>query len=57
MLNFYDTYSKLVKPYTTTERERHSFPTGANNFSTAVDELKTHASSRTYAVGEHLSKQ
>jgi len=57
MLNLYDTYSKLVEPYTTTEREGNSFSTGANDFSNAVDELKTHASSRVYAVSEYLSKQ
>ena len=53
----YDTYSALVEPYATTEIAGYSFLNGANDFYSAVSELKAHASSRDTAVDTYLSEQ
>lgn len=57
MQNLYETYSQLIEPWATTERQGFSFLQGANDFSNAIDLLKTHASSRTDAVSEYLGGQ
>lgn len=53
----YDTYSTLVEPYATTEREGLSFLDGADEFYSAIAELKEHASSRSEAVDTYLGGQ
>lgn len=53
----YDTYSILVEPYATAELNGYSFLNGANDFHSAVSELKAHASSRDIAVDNYLSEQ
>ncbi len=53
----YDTYSILIEPYATTERTGYSFLNSANDFYSAVSELKSHASSRDTAVDTYLGAQ
>lgn len=57
MQNLYEAYSQLIEPYATTERQGFSFLQGANDFSNAIDLLKTHTSSRADAVSEYLGEQ
>ena len=53
----YDYYSGLIAPYATTEVAGFSFLQNANDFITAVEALKTHASSRAAAVDTYLNTQ
>lgn len=53
----YDTYAILVEPYATTERTGYSFLNGANDFYSAIDQLKNHASARDAAVDAYLGAQ
>ncbi len=53
----YDTYSYLVEPWATTELAGYSFLNGANDFYSAISELKAHAASRDSAVEAYLSEQ
>ena len=53
----YDNYSSLVSPYVTTELPGYSFLGNSNDFSTAIDALKSHAASRATAVENHLNIQ
>ncbi|MFK8029618.1 MAG: CotH kinase family protein [Gammaproteobacteria bacterium] len=53
----YDQYSSLIEPYATTELSGYSFLNGANDFSSAVSTLKTHAANRATAVNTYLGRQ
>lgn len=53
----YDTYSNLIEPYATTELPGFSFLNGANDFYSAIAELKAHAVSRDAAVTNYLNQQ
>lgn len=53
----YDNYSSLVSPYATTELPGYSFLENSSDFSTAISELKSHASSRATAVQNYLNNQ
>ncbi|MFK8053439.1 MAG: CotH kinase family protein [Woeseiaceae bacterium] len=53
----YDTYSALIEPWATTERNGYSFLNGANDFYNAIDDLKSHASSRATAVDNYWAEK
>lgn len=53
----YDNYSALIAPYATTELTGFSFLQSANDFTVAVDTLKSHAVSRATAVSTYLNAQ
>lgn len=53
----YDNYSSLIAPYATTELSGFSFLNSGNDFTIAVDTLKSHAASRATAVNEYLNMQ
>ena len=50
----YDTYSSLVEPYATIERTGYSFLNNSSYFYSAINTLKSHASSRASAVENYL---
>ncbi|MBU1222190.1 CotH kinase family protein [Myxococcota bacterium] len=52
----YNTYSALVEPYATTERDGYSFLRDSREFYQAIDELKEHASARATAVDVYLNE-
>lgn len=51
----YETYSFLIGPYATTERDGYSFLRDPGEFYQAIDELKEHASARATAVEAYLN--
>ena len=51
----YDNYSALIAPYATTERTGFTFLRTADDFYTAVETLKSHATSRASAVDSYLN--
>ena len=53
----YDNYSALIAPYATSELEGFTFLRNENDFTAAVETLKTHAASRTAAVEAYLNTQ
>ncbi len=52
----YDIYADLIEPYATTERTGYTFLNSSSDFSRAITELKTHASSRATAVLNYLNQ-
>ena len=50
----YDTYSSLVEPYGTTEVPGYTFLNSSSNFNSAINTLKSHASSRKTAAQNYL---
>ena len=50
----YDTYSSLVEPYATTEVPGYTFLNSSSNFNSAINTLKSHASSRKTAAQNYL---
>ncbi|MFK7858209.1 MAG: CotH kinase family protein [Granulosicoccus sp.] len=55
MQSSYDSYSALIAPFATTERQGFSFLQTGDDFYSAVEQLKTHVSSRASAVEAYLS--
>ncbi|MGY5453487.1 CotH kinase family protein [Agarivorans sp. MS3-6] len=53
----YDFYSALLEPYASAERTGYSFLESTNDFYQAVDELNSHALSRSNAVTRYLQQQ
>ncbi|PZX57838.1 CotH kinase family protein [Algoriphagus chordae] len=54
MQELYTNYGDLVSPYATTEIPGYSFLNRVSDFQTAVNQLKTHATSRAAAVNAYL---
>ncbi|MDF4203012.1 CotH kinase family protein [Maribacter sp. SA7] len=52
----YTTYSTLVEPYATSENEGYTFLNSSADFQNAINELNTHATSRTAAVNSYLNR-
>jgi len=50
----YDSYASLIEEYATSEVSGYSFLNNSSEFQSAVNELKTHASSRKTAVENYL---
>jgi len=50
----YDTYSSLVEPYATIERNGYSFLNNSSDFYSAISILKSHAASRTTTAQNYL---
>jgi spore coat protein CotH len=53
----YDNYSAIIEPYTTTEVSGYSFLNNANDFYQAIEQLKSHAESRTEAISIYFDNQ
>ncbi|EDN71387.1 spore coat protein H [Beggiatoa sp. PS] len=53
----YDNYATLIAPYATTELAGYSFLESSDDFYTAVETLKSHATSRAEAVNSYLNSQ
>ncbi|SFA81473.1 CotH kinase family protein [Algoriphagus aquimarinus] len=54
MQNLYTSYGALVSPYATKEIAGHTFLNGSSDFQSAINQLKTHATSRAAAVKAYL---
>ena len=52
----YQSYSELISPYATTEREGFTFLENSTDFSEAIETLKKHAQERTQAAQEYLAQ-
>ncbi|MFK8081579.1 MAG: CotH kinase family protein [Granulosicoccus sp.] len=53
----YDNYASLVGPYVTTELPGYTFLNNSTAFNTAINDLKSHAASRSTAVQTYLNSQ
>lgn len=51
----YATYSSLIEPYATTERQGYSFLNSSGDFQTAINTLNAHAAARVAAVIDYLN--
>ncbi|WP_339750952.1 CotH kinase family protein [Algoriphagus aquimarinus] len=54
MQNLYTSYGALVSPYATKEIAGHTFLNNSSDFQSAINQLKTHATSRATAVKSYL---
>lgn len=52
----YSNYSTLVEPYATSENAGYTFLNSSADFQNAINELNTHATSRTAAVNSYLNR-
>ncbi len=51
----YDSYAALIEPYATTEEAGYTFLNSSSDFQIAINQLKSHVSSRTSAVNSYLN--
>ncbi len=56
MQNLYETYSQLVEPYATIERDGYTYLNNSSAFAQAIAELKTHVTTRETAVESYLAQ-
>ncbi|WP_308993040.1 CotH kinase family protein [Mariniflexile litorale] len=55
MQSLYTSYSTLIEPYATTEVSGYTFLNSSSDFYTAINQLKSHVSSRATAVNNYLN--
>lgn len=51
----YDSYAALIEPYATIEEAGYTFLNSSSDFQIAINQLKSHVSSRTSAVNSYLN--